>query len=308
MPEDSDVRRRDFQRRAPELRAALVEDLSACLDRAATLSCDETGVLRHLLSFAGYSWAGSFFIPVLSSLWGEEASYVPAVALPASRARAAVVTLRRRGILRDAEAGGVILVSDALRALAKPAPAAVRRVVVYIAASLDGYIAKKDGDISFLSSVETPGEDYGYAEFIKGVDAVLMGRKTYDKLLSMSVPFPHSGRKCYVASRKRKGSDGRVEYVRDPAKLIGKLRKAPGKDIFCDGGADLINALLKKDLVDVLVLSVIPVLLGDGIPLFKRGRPEKRLRLVDSRSFPSGVAQLRYSRAQAAGEMQSGWS
>lgn len=298
MTEDAEARRRDFQRRAPELRAALVAELSACVDRAAGLSSDEAAVLRHLLSFAGYSWAGSFFIPAVSSLWGEEASYVPAVRLPAARVRAAVSALSRRGVLDEAEAGGTIVVSDALRGLAAAVPVAVRRVVVFIAASLDGYIAKKDGDIGFLSCVETPGEDYGYAEFIKGVDTVLMGRKSYDKVLSMDASFPRAGRKCYVVSRKRKGSDERVEFVRDPAKLIEKLRKTPGKDVFCDGGAELIHALLKKDLVDVLVVSLIPVLLGDGIPLFKRGRPERPLRLVESRSFPSGLVQLRYERAR----------
>lgn len=310
---DDGARRREFQARAPELRAALVAELAACVDRAGGLSADEAAVLRHLLAYAGFSLEGSLFIPAFAVLWGEEPSYVPAVRLPEGRVRAAVATLRRRGVLAGAatQEGGAVVAADAVRALAagtaapraetpapapEPAPAGPRRVVVYIAASVDGFIAKKNGDLGFLSAVETPGQDYGYAEFVNGVDAVIMGRKTHDKALSFGGAFPHAGRVCYVASRKKRGGDANAEFVRDPAKLIAKLKKAPGKDIFCDGGAELVNALLKKDLVDVLIVSLIPVLLGDGIPLFQGRRPEKKLRLAGVSSYPSGLVQLRYER------------
>lgn len=286
--------RREFTARAPELRAALVAELAAVLDRAAGFSADELAVLRHLLDHAGFALSGHLFLPVLAALWGEEVTYVPPVPLPAERARKAVALLRRRGVLEAAAGGGIILVPAALKAAASGP--AERKVVVYIAASVDGYIATPDGGLDWLKAVEAPPEDYGYSEFVAGVDTVIMGRKTYDKVLAFP-EFPHAGRRVIVLSRKRKGKDARVEFRSgDLAKLVARLKEEPGKTIFVDGGAQAVHALLKKGLVDELVLSTVPVLLGDGVPLFKRGRPEERLRLVASRAYPTGLVQSRYAR------------
>jgi dihydrofolate reductase len=308
MADDVERARNEFVGRAPELRRALVAELSALISRAATLTSDEASILHHVLAYAGYSLDGGLYIPAFAVLWGGEDSYIPAVHLPAERVRAAASTLRRRGILRDirwnpgeasGHTDGVFVEADALRALAgRTEPASKRRVILYIAASVDGFIAKTDGDIAWLSQVDAPPEDYGYAEFVKTVDTVIMGRKTYDKVLGFGAEFPHKDRKVFVLSRKKKGADANVTFASgDPAKLIARLRKQEGKDIFCDGGAQVVHALLKKDLIDVLVVSLIPVLLGDGIPLFKKGRPERRLKLIESRSFPTGLVQLRYERA-----------
>src|SRR4051812_24677761 len=87
-----------------------------------------------------------------------------------------------------------------------------RLVILYIAMSVDGYIAGENGDISWLSTVEIPGEDYGYGEFIKTVDTVIMGRKTYEKVLSFGIGFPHADKKCYVISRERKGVEENVTF------------------------------------------------------------------------------------------------
>lgn len=294
MADDAASRARsEFVARAPGLRRELVAELGELLARASALTPDEAVVLRHVLAYAGYSLEGTLYLPALSVLWGGEDSYIPAVHLPVDRARAAAATLRRRGVLRETHSG-VVVERAALAAL----PAAVRRVILYIAASLDGYIAEPDGGVGWLSQVEAPPEDYGYAEFVKTVDAVVMGRKTYDRVLTFGPEFPHKGRKTYVLSRTKKGSDANAEFFSgDPAKLIARLRRQEGKDIFCDGGAQVVHALLKNDLIDVLVASLIPVLLGDGIPLFKRGRPERRLKLIESRAFPTGLVQLRYERA-----------
>ncbi len=124
MAEDADARRHEFTRRAPEMRAALVAELSALLARVQALSADETAVLHHLVDHAGFALSGHLFIPSLAVLWGEEVSYVPAVRLPPERVRHAVATLRRRGLLGTLEDSGVVVVHDALRALAAPpAPA-----------------------------------------------------------------------------------------------------------------------------------------------------------------------------------------
>lgn len=172
-----------------------------------------------------------------------------------------------------------------------------RQLVLYIAASLDGYIARRDGDIGWLSMVEAPPEDYGYAEFVKTVDTIIMGRKTYEKVLSFGIAWPHAGRKCYVLSKTKTGSDENVEFYNGPvAELIAQLRQKPGLDIYCDGGADVVDELIRQDLIDRYTISIIPVLLGDGIALFKPGRPEQKLICTGSRAFPSGLVQLHYER------------
>lgn len=175
-----------------------------------------------------------------------------------------------------------------------------RPLTLYIACSLDGYIARPDGDIDWLASVEAPPEDYGYAAFVATVDTIIMGRKTYEKVLSFGIPWPHAGKKCYVLSRSQQGSNEQVEfYGGDPADLVEQLRKQPGAGIYCDGGAETVDALARRDLIDRYVISVIPVLLGEGIHLFKQGRPQHQLTLLNAVSYPSGLVQLQYERRKA---------
>lgn len=169
-----------------------------------------------------------------------------------------------------------------------------RQLVLYIAMSLDGYIAGENDNIDFLSSVDTPGEDFGYFDFYHTVDTVIWGRRTYDKLLSFEVDFPHKDKKVYVISRSRSGTDENVEYRSDVVQLIHELKEKQGKDIYCDGGGQIVFELLKHKLIDRLIVSVIPHLVGSGIPLFREGRPEQSLKLKKSISYPSGLVQLWY--------------
>jgi len=172
-----------------------------------------------------------------------------------------------------------------------------RRLMLFIAMSIDGFIAKSDGDISFLSIVEQEGEDYGYNDFIKTVDTVIVGRKTYDKVISMGYDFPHSDKEVYIITRTLRPSIGSVKFYTDSLiDLVARLKSENGKHIFVDGGAEIVNELLKDDLIDEFYISVIPVLLGDGIPLFKIGRPEIGLKLLSSKSFDKGLVQLHYMR------------
>jgi dihydrofolate reductase len=172
-----------------------------------------------------------------------------------------------------------------------------RKVVLYIAMSLDGYIATENGDISFLSAVERAGEDYGYADFVKTVDTVILGSRSYEKILSFGVEFPHKGRKCYVLSRSRTGHDENVEYFGgDVARLLSSIRATAGLDIFVDGGSEIVFELMRHDLIDRYIVSIIPVMLGAGIRLFKSGGREQRLKLLRCSTFPSGLVQLWYDR------------
>lgn len=172
-----------------------------------------------------------------------------------------------------------------------------RKVVLYIATSLDGYIATKDGDLNFLSSVEKEGEDYGYYDFVKSVDAVIVGRKTYEKVLSMGFDFPHTDKKAYIITRTPRPSIGSVQFYTGKLKsLVEELKSKEGKNIYCDGGAEIVNELMKHDLIDEYIISVIPVFLGDGIRLFKDGRSEQKLELLSAKSFDKGLVQLYYKR------------
>lgn len=171
-----------------------------------------------------------------------------------------------------------------------------RKVMLYIAMSIDGYIAKEDGDIGWLSIVDSPPEDYGYEDFVKNIDTVIMGRKTYEKVLSFGIEFPHKGRKCYVLSRTKTGSDKNVEYFSNIEGLISDLRSRSGKDIFIDGGAEIVNELLRFEIIDEMIISVIPILLGNGIRLFKDNRPESILKLKSVTEYKTGLVKLWYEK------------
>ncbi|MBS3991788.1 MAG: dihydrofolate reductase [Erysipelothrix sp.] len=174
-----------------------------------------------------------------------------------------------------------------------------RKVALYIAQSLDGYIARENNDISWLSVVERDNEDYGYDDFVKTVDTVFMGRKTYDKVLSFGIEFPHKGRRCYVLSKKLTGADENVQFFNgNIVDLVTKIKNEEGKDIFIDGGSEVVREFRQHDLIDEYVISIIPILLGKGIRLFSETDSENNLKLVDSKTFDSGLVQLKYERVK----------
>lgn len=164
---------------------------------------------------------------------------------------------------------------------------------VFIAASLDGFIAGPGGDLEFLKAVESPGEDYGYAKFFASVDALLMGRGTYDKVIS----FPewlYGDKPVFVATRRPAAPRHSETFVQGtPNELAEKLRAAGLRRIYLDGG-NLIRQFLEAGLVADLTLSIIPVLLGSGISLFSPGSGLHALTLEGSEGFSSGLVQLRY--------------
>lgn len=175
----------------------------------------------------------------------------------------------------------------------------MRTLSLFIAASLDGYIAKPNDDLSFLKRVEKEGEDYGYAAFTSTIDTIILGRKTYDWVLEKigTSHYDNGERDVYVITRTARPAVGKTKfYTGDLAELVRELKGKSGKNIYCDGGAEIIDELLKNDLVDELIISVIPVLIGDGTRLFKDGRPEQELELVNTKTFDTGLTQLHYRR------------
>ena len=174
-----------------------------------------------------------------------------------------------------------------------------RKLFVYIAASLDGFIAKPGDDLSFLSVVEKDGEDYGYASFMETIDTVIMGRKTYDWVMKHVPQFSHADKNTYIITRTPKPATGNtIFYTGDLKDLVANLKLSGGKNIFCDGGAEIISELVKEDLVDEYIISIIPILVGNGKRLFNDGRPEQMLELISVNQFEKGLAQLHYRRVR----------
>lgn len=169
-----------------------------------------------------------------------------------------------------------------------------RKLCLYIAMSLDGYIAKHDDNLDFLSVVETPNEDFGYSSFVANIDTVIWGRKTFDKVLSFGNGVPYKDKSVFVISKTRTGNHEHAVYHNDVVELVKQLKQAEGKNVYCDGGAEIVFELLKNSLLDTLIISVIPYLLGDGVRLFKDGRPEQPLQFKHSASYPSGLVQIWY--------------
>jgi dihydrofolate reductase len=173
----------------------------------------------------------------------------------------------------------------------------MRKLVLYIAASLDGYIAAPGDDLGFLGKAEKAGEDYGYGDFISEVDAVIVGRRTYDWVMQHAPDFAHCDKESYIITRTPRESIGNTHFFTgDLGELVASLKAKPGKTIFCDGGAQVVDELLKLNVIDEFVISIIPTFVGDGTRLFKDGRPGSDLELVDVKSFDTGLVQMRYRR------------
>jgi dihydrofolate reductase len=175
-----------------------------------------------------------------------------------------------------------------------------RKCILYIACSLDGYIAAPGDNLDFLDKPEHGDNDYGYAEFTAGVDTMILGRKTFDWVLSKLPDWPHK-EYTYVWTRTPKAAHDNVEYFSgELADLIHRLKNEKGKNIFINGGSEVVHELLKRGLIDEIIISYMPVLLGEGTPLFRSGRPEQWLELVSAKTYSSGVLQVHYRQYTAA--------
>jgi dihydrofolate reductase len=161
-----------------------------------------------------------------------------------------------------------------------------RKMVLFIAESLDGYIATKDDSLEWLFKVEGKG-DNGYSEFYETVDTILMGKRTYDWIMEAEKGnFPYKNKKCYVFSRTSKGKNENVEFVNEDIKsFANKLKKMPGKNIWVEGGGDLLHYFIKEKLVDEFIITIAPTLIGSGISLFRELDFEYELTLKDVSRF-----------------------
>ncbi len=170
---------------------------------------------------------------------------------------------------------------------------------VFIATSLDGYIAREDGSLDWLASLPDTGEDHGYEALMKAVDGLVMGRHTYETVRGFGGDWPY-GKPVVVMSRTLGPDDvpgdlkGRVEMTgKEPAAIASELEERGWRAAYVDGGA-VIRGFLAAGLVERLTLTRVPVILGKGIPLFDGTGPEVALELEESRAFPSGLVTSTY--------------
>ena len=174
-----------------------------------------------------------------------------------------------------------------------------RKLILYISMSLDGFLATNDDDISWLSMVEREGEDYGYAAFSQTVDTYIVGRKTYEKVLSLTGgTFPQAGKwQCYIITRQeREPALGVTFYNGNIENLISDLKSHKGKNIYCDGGAEIVKILMDRNLIDEYIISILPVILGDGKRLFRGETPGINLKAISCERYESGLIKVHYSK------------
>jgi len=173
-----------------------------------------------------------------------------------------------------------------------------RNVVVHIATSADGFIARPDGDLEWLTSRPAPDGFYGMNAFVRSIDTKILGRKTYEASLRLGAKFGSKDRHI-VFSRHGPPPDAPppsgVEFVSEAiGSFVSRLRAQPGKDIWLMGGGEIIASFLDEHAIDEFVISVVPVFIGDGIPLLARRHRHVPLDLHSTERFEDGVVQLHY--------------
>lgn len=168
-------------------------------------------------------------------------------------------------------------------------------VILYIAASLDGYIAKADGSVDWLAIVNDEETDYGYADFYAGVDAIAMGSRTYEQVLDFE-EWPYPDKRVFVFTRRPlEAVTHDVSFTsQSPVDFVRGLDSAGVRTLWLAGGGDLVASFMEHRLIDEYIISVVPIVLGDGIPLFKGPLPEHRLEFLESTDYASGLVQLHY--------------
>jgi dihydrofolate reductase len=171
------------------------------------------------------------------------------------------------------------------------------KIICYIASSLDGKIARLNGDVSWLEQVPNPNkEDYGYSAFLNAVGITLMGNKTYQEVLGFGIEFPYKDKINYVfTTNSALKKDEYVTYVSEDIPSFVRQLKTQKEDIWLIGGGAIIALLLEHQLVDEIRLFVMPILLGAGIPLVQPLSKDIPLQLKTTKTYNSGVVELTYT-------------
>jgi dihydrofolate reductase len=176
----------------------------------------------------------------------------------------------------------------------------VPKTHIYIAATVDGFIARSDGAIDWLDH-DSQGQDYGWNAFRQGIDSLILGRRTYEEVLGFGVDWPYKGLSTFVWSRTMKNDDIPAALADEtvevsslsPGPLLDALGTRGLRHVWIDGGQTL-QAFLTAGLVDVITVTRIPILIGQGRPLFGLLPDDVSLKHMDTQSFQSGVVQSNY--------------
>lgn len=173
----------------------------------------------------------------------------------------------------------------------------MRKTVLFIAMSVDGYIADTQGDVAWLNG-QNPEIDSmaSYQEFIQTVDTIIMGWTTYHQITTelFNSEWPYKGMKTYVLTHRQCENEDEIEFINtDVCSLVERLKNSEGQQIWICGGAKIAQPLIENKSIDRYRFSIIPILLGDGIPLFKHISEHQPLKLIDSFSY-NGITDLIY--------------
>jgi dihydrofolate reductase len=161
-----------------------------------------------------------------------------------------------------------------------------REIILFIATSLDGFIAKENDDLQWLMETDAGGDNGCYTEMYESIDTVIMGKRTYDWILKEVDAFPYPDKKCYVFTTTAQGSNEHVEFVNeDVVAFTKKLQEQEGSKIWVVGGANILVDFLKNNLIDEYIITITPHILGTGIPLFKEKNPQIDLVLLNTKRF-----------------------
>ncbi len=167
------------------------------------------------------------------------------------------------------------------------------KISIYIASSIDGYIARKDGNLDWLHYGHTGDEDYGFKKFTSSIDAVVMGRNTYEVVAGFD-EWAYKDKRVIVLSNTLAKVRKEAElFSGQLTELLAKLHAENIKHIWIDGGIT-ISRFLEAGLVDDITVSIIAMVLGSGIPLFSTMNREHECSLISTQSYPSGLVQLKY--------------
>lgn len=175
----------------------------------------------------------------------------------------------------------------------------MKKISLFIAMSLDGYIADTKGSVDWLKGQGNDNENIDvYSEFVKSIDTILMGWNTYRQIVTELSPkeWLYKNFTTYVITHNEQASSEKIRFVNiNPAYLAKSLKEKSGKDIWICGGANLIQQLVNENLIDCYYITVIPTLLGAGIRLFENAKQEIQLRLLNTQSY-NGMIDLIYTR------------
>jgi dihydrofolate reductase len=175
-------------------------------------------------------------------------------------------------------------------------------IVLYVATSLDGFIARPDGSLDWLTSIpkSQTGDDYGYTDLLNSIGTTIMGRRTYEEIIGFGVDWPYVGLDSYVVTTNENfkiQSPNTYILTKNWKDLVTELKKKKAKDIWLIGGGQLITTFINEGLLDKMIISIIPKIIGEGLPLFANKPKETNWKLTEAKPYDTGVVNLTYEKA-----------